>query len=141
MVFMVRLFRVLFLILRMTLIVPVLLMQRTVAGRMSVHMAVTVTAIEAAVVATSNSDATVAVSEAQIVVLGIDLRMMGMANLLDDRIETVVLVGSVLNDARCAVRLLKRVSTYFGKQGGEFEMNERGECACYNNNIDCGAIW
>lgn len=76
----------------------VLLVQRAVAGRVTVHVATMLAAVLTAML----TDVSIAV----ILMLGVHLRMMGMANLLDDRIEAVVLVRGVLHDASGAVWLL-----------------------------------
>lgn len=81
----------------------VFLVQRAVTGRVSVHIAAVFTAVRAAMLT--------AVSVTMILVLGVHLRVMGMTDLLDDRIESVVLVRSVLHDASGAVWLLQRIST------------------------------
>lgn len=49
------------------------------------------------------------VAAVTVVLLAVHLRMVGVSNLLHDRIEAVVLVGRVLDDARGAVGLLQRV--------------------------------
>lgn len=81
----------------------VLLVQCAVAGCVSVDVAAMLTAVLAAMLTT--------VSIAVILVLGVHLRMMGMSDLLDDRIESVVLVRGVLHDASGSVCLLKRITT------------------------------
>lgn len=120
---------------QMSIIVSVLLVQRTVTGCMSVTVTATV-----ADVAATDTNAAVSVSVAQVLVFGIDLRMVGMTDLLDDRIESVVLVGSVFNDARCSVRLLQRVTTFMQRSGG-YKPNSKSDFVGYGNAIDRGAIW
>lgn len=45
-----------------------------------------------------------------VVLLAVHLRMVGVSDLLDDRVETVVLVGRVLDNTSGSVRFLQRVS-------------------------------
>lgn len=86
--------------------VRVLLMQRTVAGRVPMSVLVPVVT-EAGARAAEIAAMAVAVLH----VLGVHLRMVRVADLLDHRIEAVMLVGGVLDDARGAIGLVQRVST------------------------------
>lgn len=80
-----------------------------VAGRMSVSMAAPGTAANAATDAAGTAANTASPASTAVMMVAVHLRMVRMSDLLHDRIEAVVLVGRVLDDASGAIGLLQRV--------------------------------
>lgn len=83
---------------------------------MWVEIAVTVRSMMTGTSITVIPIASVTIPITAIVLFAIDSWMMCMSNFLNNGIETIVIIGCVLNQTSCAVRFLKFVSTF------EFEL-------------------